>query len=466
MAKVALWDSGRGLLAVGRSSITTHHPAPRRAEQDPEDWWNAVVDACSACRSRADRVDWDAIATIAFTGARETFAAVDADGRALGAGILWSDRRAGDQAAALVTELGGRDAARRQTGVVFDAGTMAAKVRWLAEHERDRLDAARWLLSARDFVVARLVGDVVTDWTMASRTGLVDLHGGPAPGVSDHVALRLPSITRPISVVGDAARGAEAWGVPARASVVIGAGDRACEVLGSGADGLRPMVSWGTTVNLSSPADVLPDPIPAGAAVSRSAVGGFLVECGLSAGGSATSWLASMTGLDEETLATGAREVPPGARGVIALPWLNGARAPWWREGATASFLGIRPSHEPADFARAIYEAVAVDVARCLDLQPADRVGLAAAGGGAANPVWLEVLAAITGLPIEVRAHSELAASVGAALLAGYATGAAIALDDLNPITAVVDPDAGAVERYAELRAVFDEAASRSLPDA
>jgi xylulokinase len=454
------------MIAVGRASIETTHPAPGLVEQDPEDWWRSVVQAASACRASAAPADWAAVSVIAFTGARETFAMVDGDGRGIGRAIVWSDRRAVMQVAAMLAELGGRDAARSQTGVIFDAGTMAAKVRWLAEHDRDRLDAARWLLSPRDFVVARLTGDVVTDWTMASRSGLVDLHGGIAPDfVPDWIASRLPPITRPVSVVGDAVRGAEELGVPGRAAVVIGAGDRPCEVLGSGADSMRPMVSWGTTVNVSSPVDALPEPIPDGASISRSALGGFLVECGLSAGGSATGWLAGLTGVDEETLAALARTVPPGARGVVALPWLNGARAPWWREGATATFLGLRPDHEPADLARAIYEAVALDVARALELQSARRIGLAAAGGGAANDLWVDVLAAVTTLPVERRAHAELAASVGAALLGGYATGTAASLDHLNPVTAVVEPDPEWAARYEELRPAFDEAAARSLPE-
>src|SRR5439155_5171113 len=149
----------------------------------------------------------------------------------------------------------------------------------------------------------------------------------------------------------------------------------------------------------------------------RAAIDGHLLEAGLSASGAALAWLQQLTGLDQLALVDAAAAAEPGARGVVALPWLNGARAPWWRPGARAAFLNLTPAHGPGDMARALYEAVAFDVARSLEAVGMDVESLVAAGGGVAGGLWVELLAAVTGLPVVLRRSGE-AASAGACLLA------------------------------------------------
>jgi sugar (pentulose or hexulose) kinase len=223
-----------------------------------------------------------------------------------------------------------------------------------------------------------------------------------------------------------------------------------------------PMVSWGTTTNVSVPAATLPQPLPPGLAASRGAVDGHLIEAGLSASGAALSWLRRLTGLDLLALADAAAATEPGARGVVALPWLNGARAPWWRPGARAAFLNLTPAHGPGDLARAIYEAVAYDVARSLEALPTTVTALAATGGGVAGSLWVALLAAVTGVPVVLRRSGE-AASAGACLLTGSAIGAPVELDRINPVVATTGPDASLAQRYRDLRPLVDRVADGVL---
>ena len=96
-------------------------------------------------------------------GRAETFALFDEALRPLGPGILWSDQRAG----AHVDRFGEPSVFRSATGVVLNGASCVVKLAWVAEHERDRFAAARWVLAPRDFVLARLLGDdVVTDPTL------------------------------------------------------------------------------------------------------------------------------------------------------------------------------------------------------------------------------------------------------------------------------------------------------------
>jgi xylulokinase len=459
--KVALWDVV-GLVALATAPLTTRHPGPGLAEQDPQTWWPSVMSACAELRAAvADR--WESVEVIGCTGARQTVAAVDADGAPLGPAILWSDTRASVEASALVG--GPPGAPPPASGIVLDGGSVAAKLAWLAAHDGDRWRATRWILTPRDLVVWGLTGEVVTDSTMASRSGLYGLDGRLVTELAGAAAGLLPPVVDPGQVIGGlsaeaAADIALAPGTP----VVIGPADRPAEVLGAGADRQWPMVSWGTTANVSSPVAALPEARPDGIVLSRGAEGGWLLEGGLSAAGSLLTWLGSVTGKPPEDLADEAGSCPPGARGVTATPWLDGARAPWWQPEARVAVVGLGSTHGPADLARAAIEAVAWEVRRCLDAidvshpSTSTAAGLALAGGGEALPVWRAVVTGITGLPAR-RRRSGQAASAGVALVAGRAVGLSIALDDLDPVIERDDPDPVAVDGYARLRRRSDSVA-------
>lgn len=436
--KAALWD-GPELLDLVRAPIETAHPRPGWAEQDPESWWQSVVDALA--QLPAGDVD-----VIGFSAARETFVLTDDTFAPLGVGILWSDQRGADHVADLGSDV------RARSGVMPTGAATAAKLRWVEEHDADALARAAWILAPRDLVVARLTGTAVTDSTLASRTALFGLDGSWLPESVDRYGVRLPPVVSSTTVVG------EARTLVPGARVVIGAGDRACEALGVGATARCPSVSWGTTVNCATPSD---EPV-AVAQVSRGALGGFLVEAGVSAAGAAVAWLASLTGQPHDDLLAAAAAVPAGANGVVALPWLHGARAPWWQPGAHAAFLGISSVTGPADLARALVEGIAFDAGRSLAMVSPEADALALAGGGAGDALWRSVLGGVTGLPL-TRRRLDDAASVGARLVVAAAVGEDLAVDDVNPVVARTDPDPSLVTAYQALRSASDAAAEAVL---
>lgn len=456
--KVAVWRED-GMVAVGRADVPTFHPRPGWAEQDPTDWWASMVDAASQAAA-ANPAAWSAVEAIGFSAARETFVPVDAGGQPIGRGLLWSDRRADREAAVMAEASGGREAMRQATGVIVDAGTMAAKVAWLAEHDRARLEAGRWLLAPRDLLVLRLTGEVATDPTLASRTGFYRLDGAP----SNVTTNGLPPLRPSLAIAGSLQDSpADALGLPAGIPVVLGAGDRACEVLGAGAQPRRPLVSWGATTNVSVPVASIPDELAPGVSISRGAPQGLLLEAGLSASGAALEWLGRLTGMAPLDLADAAADSPPGARGVVALPWFNGARGPWWQPGARAAFTNMTLANGPGDLARAVYEAVAFDVARSLEVLRTEANALMAAGGGVAGPLWVGLLAAITALPVVLRRSGE-AASAGACLLTAEAVGdSGYELDAINPIVDIAVADPALIDTYRELRPMVDRVARGAL---
>ncbi len=468
VTKAALWAAD-GLVALEGVPVETSHAALDRAEQDPGAWWQALDQACAALRSAEPRA-FAAVDVVGCTGARQTVVLAEAGGGALGPAIVWSDRRAGAEAEQLRRGLGSVGT-RPRSGIAIDAASVAAKLAWLASHEHDRLDAAAWLLAPRDYLVWTMTGVVATDPTMAWRSGLYDVDGTPLPElVGAHGSLLAPVVAPDHVVGGLTPSSARSLGMRPGTPVVIGCGDRAAEVIGSGATTASPMVSWGTTANVSVPvgsggdAEATAPRVPVGVVLTRSATEGWLLEGGVSAAGSLLAWLGTVTGRTDRELARMAATSPAGARGVVAAPWLEGARAPWWREDAAAAFVGLGPTHTVPDLARAIFESVAWDVLRCLDVIGATAegeppvTGLMSTGGGSAIPVWLEVLSAVTGLSVAVR-RSGQAASAGAALLAARAVGRDLTLDELDPVVTATVPDAVAVATYRSLRDHVDAVA-------
>ncbi len=467
VTKVGLWGE-EGLIALARSEVPTAHQQVGWAEQDPLRWWTSVVIACAEARAMAPQA-FGQVDVVACSGARQTFVPVTRAGEPLGKGILWSDRRGMTEAAALTKAMGGEAINRARTGIPLDAGAVASKLAWLSTHEPGRLEACDAVLSPRDLIILRLTDELVTDVTFASRSGLYDFDGNAVRELSGPALGKLPSVVSSDTVVGQLkpVPGAE-LGLRPGTPVVIGAGDRQCEVLGSGASEGCPMVSWGTTANVSVPVHERPVPSPAGAVVTRGAAGGWLLEGGLSAAGSFLAWLGRLLGRSADELAAGAAVSPPGARGVIAVPWLDGARAPWWRDDARAGFFGLGAAHGPDDMSRAVIEAVAWDVLRCMEVVTAGRLGGSTAqevtlgGAGTGLPLWVEVLTSILGVPA-TRHRSGEAASAGAALLAGKALGMGLTLEQLDPVAAFIEPDPAMVHLYRGMRTQVDHVADAVL---
>jgi xylulokinase len=434
--KAALWSED-GPIALARAPVGVEHPRHGWVEQDPEGWWTSTLDACARLPSK-ERMLVDAVG---FSSQRDTFVPVTTGGEPIGRAIAAADRRATEEVAGLGEDF------HVLTGVVPDAGCVAAKVAWMRRHEPDRLSGGqRWILGPRDLVAFRLTGRGITDASVASRSGLLALDGAGLEG-----AELLPEIVGPTTIVGDVLPAmAASLGVRAGTPVVAGAGDRACEVLGVAATTARPMVSWGTVAGVSVPVGHVPAPDP-GIVVSRGALGGYVMEADLSFAGSALEWLGRLTGQSSDDLAQQADDIDAGAGGLLALAWLGGARAPWWEARTGLTFAGLTPVHTAAHLARALVEGVAFDAARCLDRAAPDAVELPLAGGGASMPLWRRVLSGVANRPVVARTHGE-AASAGAAIIAGRAIGAQLDPDRLDPISIREQPFDSDIVAYGDLR--------------
>ena len=435
------------------------------SEQDPEDWWRAAEAALEAL-AVSD------LAGIGLSGQMHGLVALDERERVLRPAILWNDQRTASECAEIEERLGlGRLV--ELTGNRALPGFTAPKLLWLRRHEPETYARIAHVLLPKDYVRLRLTGERATDASDASGTLLFDVAGRRW---SDEVvtALELPREWLPPVLESPAVAGHTADGIP----VAAGAGDQAAGALGVGVDRPGPLsVVLGTS-------GVVFAALPGFAADPEGRVHSFChaVPDGwhamgvmLSAAGS-LRWLRDAVAPGEpfERLIAEAESCPPGAEGLLFLPYLAGERTPHADPDARGAFVGLTLRHGRGALVRAVLEGVAFGLRDALELLETlgvePRVGRAS-GGGARSDLWLRIVASVLGIPLE-RAVAEEGAAYGAALLGGVAAGVfgdvhgAVAAcvrvrDRIEPEPRWADTYAGGYRRY---RALYP--ALRHLEDA
>jgi xylulokinase len=403
---------------------------------------------------------------------------VDGTGRPLGRCIIWMDRRSAAETEALVRAFG-RERLHQVTGLVPDTEFTASKLLWLRAHEPGLTQAARLYVQPRDYLYIRLTGAPATDYTLASRTMLFDLtrrdwwpEGCAFVGITPQVFPPIYSSTAaPHQVIQEAA---DSLGIPPGVPVALGAGDRPCEVLGSGARPGWVMASTGTTTNVSAPIRGRPQAIDSRVMCSAHAVEGMtILEQGMSASGAILRWFrGTLLGgrQDYGQLDRLAEAVAPGADGLLFLPFMLGARATRWNPQAQGVWFGLSEAHRTGALTRSVMEGVAFELRACLDVLEGMGVpveGLLAVGGGARSRLWNQIFADVSGREVAVPRHTD-AASLGAMLLAAAATGRGSDLEAAaraaNPVASRFRPNPNAVATYRSLYARYNQLYEALLP--
>jgi len=448
-------ETGRVLRRASRI-LTTHRPASGLAEQDAAVWWDAAV---HAGREAAAGV---AIDTISLTSCREAVALTDTDGVPLAPVMMWMDRRGTREARALAAAF---PDVQRLTGHRPDANFTACKMAWLSRHHPDLLRAARWLLQPRDFLYFHLTGMPITDPSLASRTLWWRRDAGWWPDVlefSGVTGAQLPQVMPSHAAPGRLSpAAARALGVRGGIPVVVGAGDRTCEVIAARALGGRVLVSLGTAVNVST---MVSKPVPDDRLVfSAAAVEGMEVaEQGIPSGSALLDWLQGLVGAERADLQARAAQVAPGAEGLVLLPFLGGSRATRWNPNASGVVAGLSLSTRREALLRSGMEGVACEVRAALGVLRQAGVAtdaLVFVGGPAQHSVWPRVIEDVCNMPGVAVADTE-AASMGAFLLAGRAVGTwddpLVASETRNPDIARWDPDPTAAAYYVQHAAAYE----------
>jgi xylulokinase len=443
-------DDGR-VVAVSERPLSLSTPRPGWSEQDPEDWWRAseaVLDELDAARADG----------IGLSGQMHGLVALGADDRPLRPAILWNDGRTQRQCEAIEAAVG-RERLVELTGNRAIAGFTAPKLLWLRDEEPETYAAIRSVLLPKDYVRLRLCGEHAIDVADASGTLLFDV-ARRAWSAEVLETLELDPAWLPRALESPAESGRAFGEVP----VAAGAGDQAGGALGVGvvAEGGPASVVLGTSGVVFAALDAYRHDPQARLHAFCHAVPGAWHVMGvmLSAAGS-LQWLRAVTGGSYDELVGAAARWEPGAEGLLFAPYLTGERTPYPDPEARGAFAGLEVRHDRGALARAVLEGVAFGLRDALDLVAGlgERPAAGrASGGGARSDLWLQIVASVLDLPLELCVVDE-GAALGAALLGGVAAGAFAdareAVARCVRVTRVVEPRADWVEAYAQLRPRF-----------
>jgi xylulokinase len=438
-AKAIAWDAAGRVAAEGRKSIALSNPEPDGYEQDPEEWWSASRSAIrDAVRSLGPRsVE---VRAVAVTHQRETVAVTDAGGTPLCPGIVWMDARSRAQVKRAVSRIGA-DRIHSLSGKPPCTTPSLYKLMWLFDTHPEILARRPRVLDVHAFMIQRLTGRFATSLASADPMGLVDMAKGAWSGeLLDLAGIgedQMPDLVRPGDAIGTidpiVARDLD---LSPGVIVVAGAGDGQAAELGAGVAGSgRAYLNLGTAV-------------VSGISTTRYAVdrafrtlygaspGSYLLETDLKGGTFTVSWLVDrwlLSRASGETaeailaaLESEASQLSPGSDGLVLLPYWNGVMNPYWDDDATGAVIGWHGAHGPAHMYRAILEGIAFEQRLAIDSVErgagAKIDEMVVMGGGSKSDLFCQIAADVIGRQI-VRASSQEATSLGAAILGAVAIG-------------------------------------------
>jgi xylulokinase len=463
------------------------------AEQDPDDWWGAILAATTRLRQRHPQ-EYARVTAICMSSQWGGLVPVDAHGRHVHPALTWMDARGRPWSEELtgggLRVPGGYNARAlrhwlsRTGGVPTRTGKdPVGQAAWL-RHERPEADAAAtWLLDVPEYLTMRLTGRAVAGWDTAVLRWCTDnrdpsaVHWDPTLARRCGLGLeRLPALVRPATVVGTVLPAAAAGlGLPDGVRVVAGTGDTTAAAVGAGATGdYDAHLYVGTSAWLSCHVPFKRTDIVHNIASLPSVVPGrYWVATVQDVAGKAVDWLldsvvyapdgmldAAPRPADAlERLNALAVSAPPGCNGVVFTPWLNGERTPVDDPYLRGGWFNVSLSTTRADLARSVFEGIALNarwmfevVQRFTRRGGPDRLSsLRFIGGGASSPLWCQTMADVLGVTVHQVADPVVANARGAALLAAIGIGELAWADvpDRVAVAATFTPD-------PSLRAVHD----------
>jgi xylulokinase len=472
----------KGVLVDGTGTIvataTRPHrmlvPRPGWAEhRADEDWW---ADFVAISREMLAARDPREVTAVACSAIGPCMLPVDRDGGPLANAVLYGvDTRAAEEVAELTAAIG-ESVLLERCGNALTSQSVGPKILWLKRNRPDVWARTDRVLTSTSHLVFRLTGETVIDhYTAANFAPLYDVTrqdwtGDLAPDLLEHV--RLPRLMWSTEIAGTVTAGAAAaTGLAEGTPVTCGTIDAAAEAVSVGARAPGDMMMmYGSTVFLIE--------IAAARATDPRLwyapwlfPGRHAVMAGLATSGTLTHWFrdqfARDLGADAfAVLAAEAAASPPGARGLLCLPYFSGERTPIHDPLAKGAFFGLNLTHTRGDLYRALIEGIAMGTAHVFETyaetgQAPARV--LAVGGGTRNRLWLQATSDFGGVP-QVVAECTIGAAFGDAFLAALAVGQASEpdIDGWNPAAETVTPQTSAAldAQYRRFRRLYEDSKS------
>ncbi len=465
--KAIAFDRKGHVVASVSSSIHLHSPQPSYYEQDAEGWWRA---AKTSLKGITSEIEPARIAALAISNQRETFVALDTEGKPLRPAIIWLDERCKSEVEPFARKIG-KSRIHRITGKPADYAPVVYRLAWMKKQEPELFRKIGMICDVQTYLVWKLTGSFRTSWASADPLGLFDMRKRNwSPLVLKALGLsgnQLPETLAPGTILSKVTRAAAlSTGLSPDTSVVAGGGDGQAAGLGSNVlTPRRAYLNLGTAV-VAGVYGTEYKTDKAFRTMGSCSDAGYYYECSLRAGTFAVDWLISkVLNIDPtqhtdiyDELESEARGILPGSHGLYHLPYLCGAMNPYWDVDARGALVGLSSSHTRGHIYRSILEGIAFEQRFAIG-EVEKAVGtsvkeLVAIGGGAANDLWLSIIADVTGKKIVVPENAEasaLGAGIAAAVGTGWYASFKTAASSMAGSVRVIRPDRRGQKIYAGL---------------
>ncbi|MGL6227192.1 MAG: xylulokinase [Thermoguttaceae bacterium] len=478
--KATLFSEEGQLVASETIAYATHYFNKTWAEQNPELWWKAVCDSSQRLLSKT-RIRPEDIAVVALSGQMMGCTCVDRGGNALRPSILYCDQRSEKEASAILEHMP-LEEGYRITGHRIAAVYALEKLMWVRNNEPDVYKQTALMLCAKDYINFRLTGKFATDYSDASGTNAFDINTMSwsekmieAAGVERSM---FPDVYDSIHVLGEITKEAgDATGLKSGTPVCIGGGDGSCAGVGVGC--IKPGTAYNYLGSSSWVALTVKEPIvdPQMRTMNWAhVVPGYLHPSGsVQTAGSAYHWLKEKICTEESLIAASEgknvyelmneqlRQSPPGANGLIFLPYLLGERSPRWNPDARGAFIGLTLASSRADVIRSVMEGITYNLGLIVDIfrnhVPIEEMTII--GGGAKSPIWLQMMSDIYDVTVRRPNFLEEATSMGAAVVGGVGVGLFPnfeVIDRFITIEETLKPNGENQRHYGKMKPLFDKA--------
>ena len=422
-------ETGRLLNEVSKAT-TLSFPQPGWSEQDPQEWWDAVV---SGTRELTEGFDRTQVAGIGTGGQMHGLVTLDEDDNIIRPAILWNDGRTQRQTDYL-NQVIGTEKLKSFTGNIAFAGFTAPKILWMKENELGNFARIAKIMLPKDYINYRLTGVFATDYSDASGMLLLDVKNRcwsaemlKICGIDESMLAGLYESYEAIGTLKPEA--AAQLGLPESVKVAAGAGDNAAAAVGTGTVGNGACnISLGTSGTLFLSSSEFVGEVPDALHSFAHADGGWhLMGCMLSAASCNQWWCGDILKTkDFAQEQEGIRDEDLGRGHVFYLPYLMGERAPHNDVAARSCFIGMSMDTSRKDMMQAVLEGVAFGIRDSLEAAKAAGIVVRESmicGGGAKSPLWKKIFANVLNIEL-TQPETEQGAGYGGAILAAVACGA------------------------------------------
>lgn len=485
--RVFAFDLTGNVVGSSKGSYPTFHVQPDYSEQDPEQIFITMLYVLKNLITEKLHPQKYVVNSICFIASMHSVLAIDKHGVPLGNVITWADNRGKKEAHELkMSDIG--KVLYGATGTPIHPMSPLIKIAWLKTNDKERFDSTFKFLSIKSYILQQLTGEYVIDYSLASATGLLNIHSlqweANALDYAGITSGQLPQLMSVFSTPGKLRKEYQnSLGLSPHTRIMIGSSDGCMATLGAG--------TWRedkatVTVEDSGAVRVV------GRQVLRDDKQRFfnylLTENYYISGGPTNNggvifeWFAKQFGdfgvpFDTEqimdNLIREASNVRPGSDGLLFLPYLLGERAPLWNANARGSYFGINIKHERQHFIRATIEGILYEIFSIGKILQEHRAinSLSVNGSFATIPFCVQIMADIFNLPVSTVTNSN-SAGRGAFLLSAIDMGIYASFEqaaDSTSIKETVTPrDSAAYAPYfkiferlsTKLEAEFEEIAA------